>query len=121
MMPGSTLPTATIELSGDQLKSLRFDKGIKVMQDDFLDRLNDAYELMQSWGCGPYVKAWQLRATFCFAQGCAPGAFNHLFKENYAGSDRYEIHKDFSHDRPQHEEPVVAGNRAIGIVRILKR
>jgi hypothetical protein len=26
--------------------------------------------------------------------------FNHLFKENYAGSDTYDIHKDFSHDRP---------------------
>lgn len=118
-----TFGTATIDLSADgsRIKTLLFDKGLTVMQEDFLDHLYDAYELMQGMGCGPYVSAWQLRATFCFERRCAPGVFNFLFREHYARSEKYEIHKDFSRDRPQHEEAVIAGSREIGIVRMLRK
>lgn len=119
-----TFETATIELSGDQstIVNVRFENGARRLAADFLDRLFDAYSLMQSWGQPSVVTAWELRATFCFQNRCAPGVFDHLFHENYGGSDIYRIEKDFApRNKPAHEDALRIGGREIGLIRISKR
>ena len=77
---------------------------------------------MQAWGQPSVVTAWELRATFCFQARCAPGVFDHLFRENYGGSDKYRIEKDFPpRSKPSHEEGLRIGGREIGLVRISRR
>jgi hypothetical protein len=119
-----TFDTATIQLSErqDKVEEIRFDNGLRRMADGFLDRLFEAYELMQGWGQPSVVTAWELRATFCFQNRCAPGVFDHLFRENYGGSDTYRIEKDFApRSKPSHEEGLRVGGREIGLIRISKR
>ena len=70
-----TFNTATIELTktGDRIEEVRFDNGLQRISDGFLDRLFEAYNLLQEWGHPAVVTAWQLRATFCFQNRTAPG------------------------------------------------
>jgi hypothetical protein len=119
-----TFDTARIQLNErlDKIVAVRFDNGIRRMGDGFLDRLFEAYTLMQSWGQPAVVTAWELRATFCFQNRCAPGVFDHLFRENYGGSDTYRIEKDFApRSKPLHEAGLRIGGREIGLIRISKR
>ena len=119
-----TFNTATLELSetGDRIEEVRFENGIRGMSEGFLDRLFEAYTLLQEWGHPAVVTAWELRATFCFQNRTAPGVFDHLFRENYGGSDTYRIDKDFPpRDKPKHEEALRIGGREIGLIRISKR
>ena len=118
-----TFDTARIELNEkqDKIETVRFDNGVRRMGDGFLDRLFEAYTLMQSWGQPAVVTAWELRATFCFQNRCAPGVFDQLFRENYGGSDTYRIEKDFApRNKPSHEEGLRIGGREIGLIRISK-
>jgi len=119
-----TFDTATFELSErlDKIERVRFDKGVRRMAAGFLDRLFEAYMLMQGWAQPSVVTAWELRATFCFQNRCAPGVFDHLFCANYGGSDAYRIEKDFSpRNKPSHEEGLRIGGREIGLIRISRR
>ena len=72
-----TFNTATIELTKTGDKSKRYDliTGFNVSPTGFLDRLFEAYNLLQEWGHPAVVTAWQLRATFCFQNWTAPGVF----------------------------------------------
>ncbi len=119
-----TFDTATIQLSDqqDRIEAVRFDSGLRSMTDGFLDRLFEAYSLMQSWGQPSVVTAWELRATFCFENRCAPGVFDHLFREYYGGSDVYRIEKDFApRNKPAHEQGLRITGREIGLIRISRR
>jgi hypothetical protein len=118
-----TFETANFDLSEDRkvMNAVRFENGLKKMGDRFLDRLYDAYSLMQEWGQPSVVTASELRATFCYQYRCAPGVFDHLFRENYGGSEVYRIDKDFPRNKPGHEDALVVGGREIGLIRISKR
>ncbi|ESY71879.1 hypothetical protein X743_18730 [Mesorhizobium sp. LNHC252B00] len=116
--------TASLAFSDDEqrLAEVRFDNGVRRMAHGFLDRLYETYSLTQEWGLGTVITAWEMRATFCFQNRCAPGVFDHLFSENYGGSETYRIDKDFPpRNKPTHEEPLVIGGREIGLIRISKR
>jgi hypothetical protein len=116
--------TARVELNEkqDKIEGVRFETGVRQMADGFLDRLFESYTLMHSWGQPAVVTAWELRATFCFQNRCAPRVFDHLFRENYGGSETYRIEKDFApRSKPSHEEGLRIGGREIGLIRISKR
>ncbi len=119
-----TFATAKVVLNADQsrIEALKFESGIRALSNDFLERLFEAYALMQSWGQPSVVTAWELRAVFCFQNECSPRAFDHLFLEYYGGSDTYRIEKDFvPTNKPTHEEGLKIGGREIGLIRISKR
>jgi hypothetical protein len=115
--------TAKIDLNGtkDKIEAVRFENGVRCLADRFLDKLFESYTLMQSWGQPAVVTAWELRATFCFQNRCAPAVFDHLFRKNYGGSDTYRIEKDFAPSgKPSYEDGVRIGGREIGLIRISK-
>ena len=118
-----TFATAEVDCSddGQQIRSIRFENGVKQIAEGFLDRLFQAYSLMQEWGQQAVVTVWELRATFCFQNRCAPRVFDHLLTEHYGGSDVYRIDKDFPRNKPAHEDALTVGGREIGLIRISKK
>ena len=118
-----TFATANLGFSSHsaELEDLSFENGLDRVRDGFLDELYEVYRQMQASGSGSIVKAWELRAAFCYHRRCAPGVFNRLFEENYNGSETYEISKDFPRNKPPHEDPLVLGGRSIGLIRITRR
>jgi hypothetical protein len=117
-----TFATAHLHCSddGQEILAIRFENGVKQIAVDFLDRVFQAYSLMQEWGQPAVVTAWELRATFCYQNRCAPAVFDHLFQEHYGGSDVYRIDKDFPRNKPSHEESLRIGGREIGLIRIAR-
>jgi hypothetical protein len=118
-----TFETATLVLSTDgrAIEGVRFENGLATLRDGFLDRVHRVYLQMRELGRPSVVLAWELRASFCFEHRCSPGVFDRLFAEHYNGSDVYEIAKDFPRNKPLHEDPLVLGDRQIGLIRITKK
>jgi hypothetical protein len=118
-----TFATAEFDCSDDgrEIQSVRFENGMKRIGEDFLNRLYQAYTLMQECGQPAVVTVWELRATFCFQNRCSPRVFDHLLMEHYGGSDLYRIDKDFPRNKPSHENALRVGGREIGLIRISKK
>jgi hypothetical protein len=115
--------TATIEVAADrhQVIGLLYDSGLKRTAERFLPKLHSAYLKVQKLTKATYALAWQLRAVFCFDNGCQESVFDRLMEEQYAGSDDYELNLEIQRQRGQYDRPLRVGNRNIGLVRVLKK
>jgi hypothetical protein len=115
--------TATLRPSPDlgPTVDFSFDSGIEALRSDFLARLFLAYQDLQRRGVGTHVDAWVLRAVFCHSNRCQGSVFNKLFEQQFVGDATYEIHSEIRRQWPQHEEPLRAGQRNIGTVRVVRK
>lgn len=115
--------TATISFSPDQsqVAGLLFDSGIRQTEERFLEKLFIAYQKTQALVGKVNVPAWQLRAVFCHENHCQESVFNRLFESHYVGDNQYQVYMEIRGQRPKHEEPVRAGNRNVGSVRVARR
>jgi hypothetical protein len=101
---------------------LSFDTGLSYVKDGFLRRLYDAFQKLQAKRGTTFVTAWELRSVFCVDNRCQRSTFDRVFAEscNYRGDDEYQLQLEIQRAKPQHEEPLRAGDRNIGSVRVLK-
>jgi hypothetical protein len=115
--------TATIRTAPDPDTSVEFtfDSGLEALRPDFLLRLFSAYQELQRRDGATYVNAWELRAVFCRTNRCQGSVFNSLFEQQFGGDGRFEIHTEIRRQWPQHEEPLRAGQRNIGTVRVVRK
>jgi hypothetical protein len=116
-------PTATTELSEDQsrLARLSFDFGLRQTEASFFPKLHSAYQTLKNLKGNTFVPAWELRAVFCFDNKCQPSVFDRLFEDSYGGTADFKLQLEIQRQKPQHEEPVRAGNRNIGSVRVVRQ
>ena len=116
-------PTAMIELNDERsrLARLSFDFGLQKTREVFFPKLHSAYQKLQGIKGSTFVPAWELRAVFCFDNSCQPSVFDRLFSESYGGTADYKLQLEIQRSKPQHEQPVRAGNRNIGSVRVVRR
>jgi len=114
--------TADIHLSADEesIDRIEFNTGLQKTEEVFLSKLFNAYETLQKIKGISYVPAWELRSVFCYENRCQPSIFNRLFGKNYTGSDELKIHLEIQRTKPLNEEPLVAGKRKIGTVRVTR-
>jgi len=110
-----------IAADGRCLERIEFDHGVMETGENFLGKLYSAYQTYSKLTGSTYASAWGLRAVFCYENRCQPGVFNRLFDQHYAGSDEYGIHLEIQRTRPRYEEPIMAGRRRIGSVRVTRR
>ena len=113
-------PTAKIQASddGNRIIKIVFDSGLENTDMDFLQKLYSAYQSLQKLKNLSYVAAWELRSVFCFENRCQPSVFNRLFDKYYTGSKEYKLHLEIQRSKPRSEEPLFAGKRKIGTVRV---
>ena len=115
------LLTSKISVNDNVLSNLAFDHGITATRNGFRDKLYSAYHKLQALEQGTFVPAWDLRAVFCLDNHCQPSVFNTLFDESIGKSDGYRLDLEIQRQKPQHEEPLRAGKRKIGSIRVAKR
>ena len=115
------LLTSRIAVSDDVLAGVAFDYGLAATRDGFMCKLYAAYQKLQALRSGTFVAAWELRAVFCVDNHCQPSVFNLLFGEFIGKSGDYRLDLEIQRHKPQHEEPLRAGKRNIGSIRVAKR
>jgi hypothetical protein len=110
--------TAKIVLSdnSEQVKELVFDSGLAKTKENFLAKLYEAYQKLQTARKSKIVNAWELRAVFCLDNRCQQSVFNSLFEENYAGDSMYNLHFEIQQAKSRHEVPLRAGKRSVGTI-----
>lgn len=115
--------TSTLVLSDDEteLKGISFDYGLKKTSENFLARLYAAYQKLAGVTGATFVPAWELRSVFCFDNKCQPSVFDKIFATTYSGSAEYQLQLEIQRQKPQHEEPLRANNRNIGLLRVVRR
>ena len=115
--------TATVSFSVDkaQIVDLTFDSGLRQTEERFLEKLFSAYQKTQGLVGKVNVPAWQLRAIFCYENRCQESVFNRLLESYYVGDNQYQVYMEIQRQKPKHEEPVRAGNRNVGSVRVTRR
>jgi hypothetical protein len=114
--------TATLRTSEDRktLHGISYPSGLATLRQTFLEKLYDAYVVHNRIGGNTYVSAWELRAVFCHENRCQPAVFNALLEEHYTGATPYRVHLEIERTRPRHEQPVTAGKRRIGTIRVTR-
>jgi len=117
------LRTATLRPSPELGPTLEFifDSGLEAIRPDFLARLYTAYIELQRREGSTYVPAYKLRAVFCRNNRCQGSVFNTLFDQQFIGDKGFEIHTEIRRQWPKHEEPLRAGQRNIGTVRVVRK
>jgi hypothetical protein len=107
--------------SAPRVDKIEFDRGVRVIGDGFMEKLWAAYQGLQQLGRGTHVPAWELRAAFCHANRCQLSVFDKLFEEHYNNSGDYELHLEIQRKKPQHETVIRAGQRNVGLIRVVRR
>ena len=119
---GALIPlTSKISVNDNVLSNLTFDHGLTATRNGFLGKLYSSYQKLQALKQGTFVAAWELRAVFCLDNHCQPSVFNILFDESIGEPDGYRLDLEIQRQKPQHEEPLRAGKRKIGSIRVAKR
>jgi hypothetical protein len=116
-------PTATIVLSGsgDAVADLKFDSGLQKTRKNFLEKLYNSYQKLQTKNRGTYVIVDEMRAVFCYDNRCQKSVFDQLVGELYEGSDEYELNMEIYRKSGQFDHPIRIGNRNIGLIRVIRR